>query len=99
MEADVAVVSLFQSTHPVWGGTTEGDPWALAKANFNPPTPCGVGLVLVFVAIAIASISIHPPRVGWDSERFDFFLSTFISIHPPRVGWDLTRTSRFSVSL
>ena len=32
---------LFQSTHPVWGATTQGDGYYLVK-HFNPRTPCGV---------------------------------------------------------
>ena len=33
----------FQSTHPVWGGTREGEEAGSRDIHFNPPTPCGVG--------------------------------------------------------
>ena len=37
----------------------------------------------------LAQISIHPPRVGWDSRLLEARCkSAQISIHPPRVGWD-----------
>ena len=38
-----AINFLFQSTHPVWGGTSSILGSEAASADFNPPTPCGVG--------------------------------------------------------
>ena len=38
-----AAVNTFQSTHPVWGGTTSIRSSFGASAYFNPPTPYGVG--------------------------------------------------------
>ncbi len=145
----------FQSTHPVWGGTTMeiyahsidaisihpprvgwdygylknslcikisihpprvgwdslSSDCGLQPLNFNPPTPCGVGppnnvavyfdgefqsthpvwggTVLGLTSADDCTISIHPPRVGWDGA-FDIVHSVHvISIHPPRVGWDV----------
>src|SRR5699024_2847372 len=34
---------IFQSTHPVWGGTDGQCPRYWHRSHFNPPTPCGVG--------------------------------------------------------
>ena len=34
---------VFQSTHPVWGGTAGRSRTRSRTRNFNPPTPCGVG--------------------------------------------------------
>ena len=35
------------------------------------------------------SISIHPPREGWDAALiFAACAVNRISIHPPREGWD-----------
>ena len=39
------------------------------------------------------SISIHPPRVGWDWHQTARGSDPSISIHPPRVGWDLPTDS------
>ena len=61
-------------------------PW---RQNFNPPTPCGVGLHSCRITATTVPISIHPPRVGWDSRRSQRPNIQRISIHPPRVGWDL----------
>ena len=108
---------LFQSTHPVWGGTNGlcVDP---SRRDFNPPTPCGVG-PLAFARFAISNlfqsthpvwggtvlpcnfsefiyISIHPPRVGWDSPPFPVNPHPLISIHPPRVGWDMSSCEYWS---
>ena len=36
------------------------------------------------------TISIHPPREGWDGEILTNKGMTIISIHPPREGWDVS---------
>ena len=56
----------FQSTHPVRGGTRHRNTSKTNQHNFNPPTPCGVGLYFFSSACEEISISIHPPRAGWD---------------------------------
>ena len=38
--------------------------------------------------LLMGSISIHPPREGWDSEAKYNYATDEISIHPPREGWD-----------
>ena len=57
----------FQSTHPVWDGTS-CHPWTTSQhLNFNPPIPCGMG----------PSSSRRPPPTGafqsthpvWDGTR------------------------------
>ena len=79
---------LFQSTHPVWGGTCSIHLYYRLFIYFNPPTPCGVGLFTIPVIVIVALISIHPPRVGWDAVAPADDGGVLISIHPPRVGWD-----------
>ena len=41
--AGIGEVPIFQSTHPVWGGTSCHVSCSPSIPNFNPPTPCGVG--------------------------------------------------------
>ena len=57
--------SLFQSTHPLWGGTlVGGDIVQLLDISIHPPL---VGWDSVFSVVCFpAIISIHPPLVGWD---------------------------------
>ena len=81
---------IFQSTHPVWGGTWDYLQSHYNALDFNPPTPCGVGPELNGATWGYFGISIHPPRVGWDQLICTPGpLPNRISIHPPRVGWDL----------
>ena len=37
------------------------------------------------------TISIHPPREGWDRYIVELGRIRGISIHPPREGWDFCR--------
>ena len=72
----------FQSTHPAWGGT-----WGRLIGNgnipdFNPPTPHGVGLCSHPYSRIKISISIHPPRMGWDNQPFCFALMLY-NFNPP----------------
>ena len=56
---------------------------------FNPPTPCGVGPGRECYVNRSITISIHPPRAGWDLDIAKSFGGRGrISIHPPRAGWD-----------
>ena len=43
-ERAASTAPIFQSTHPVWGGTTALPNSPVCLSYFNPPTPCGVGL-------------------------------------------------------
>ena len=42
-EINTYSVVIFQSTHPVWDGTTIYFRKAQATVHFNPPIPCGMG--------------------------------------------------------
>ena len=63
--------------------------------NFNPPTPCGVGRRTVHRQQCDLSISIHPPRAGWDLRDGPYFWRTRY-FNPPTPcgvgrGWKLQR--------
>ena len=59
--AGIGEVPIFQSTHPVWGGTSCHVSCSPSIPNFNPPTPCGVGLQIAFnFALLCAFQSTHP---------------------------------------
>ena len=85
----MSITSQFQSTLPVWGGTSGGNPGLPILHHFNPPSPCGEGPPEQSFARMHVGISIHPPRVGRDPRRnAPPPPGCFISIHPPRVGRD-----------
>ena len=78
----------FQSTHPVWGGTGARRGRLRSASDFNPPTPCGVGRHCT--ASSSGAVNFNPPTpcgVG-PQLRPKVKVTTSISIHPPRVGWD-----------
>ena len=52
-------------------------------ADFNPPTPCGVGQCQLFSRPFPRWISIHPPRVGWDSVFCNHRHIVFKNFNPP----------------
>ena len=84
----ILLVLAFQSTHPVWGGTSA--PWVMVGyvPHFNPPTPCGVGPV--GGVRLFCHQDFNPPTpcgVGPGCSMCGFGIH-MISIHPPRVGWD-----------
>ena len=60
------LILIFQSTHPVWDGTTAFNLLGRWIYDFNPPIPCGMGLGKRSAASYAQHISIHPSRVGWD---------------------------------
>ena len=85
---EIIPFSIFQSTHPVRGGTRSCCPCPVPAGYFNPPTPCGVGHHHVFAVFCLTEFqSTHPVRGGTFSIGA---LKNFrkISIHPPRAGWD-----------
>ena len=65
MLLSVMVVALFQSTHPVGGGTVEqfktDGTWL-----FQSTHPVGGGTAAAVRFLDLGPISIHPPRGGWD---------------------------------
>ena len=79
----------FQSTHPVWDGTSQPAPTGTAFTNFNPPIPCGMGRDALAGSFEWVKISIHPSRVGWDAQAASEFkrVAAFQSTHPV---WDGT---------
>ena len=56
--------------------------------RFQSTHPVRGGTTAAASCIRHRSISIHPPRVGWDLRRERRRTAVLISIHPPRVGWD-----------
>ena len=46
------------------------------------------------------TISIHPPREGWDSRCAGRLVLPYsISIHPPREGWDVDLPAPFGSTM
>ena len=85
---ELAVFLIFQSTHPVRGGTISmEDSSHRNKISIHPPREGWDGVKAGLVSMA-SVISIHPPREGWDQEMGFISMSSCISIHPPREGWD-----------
>ena len=79
----------FQSTHPVWGATRDGQLIPKVVIHFNPRTPCGVRRVST--SIRFPSWSYFNPRTpcgvrhAWPATGQTRYS---ISIHAPRVGCD-----------
>ena len=83
---------LFQSTHPVGGGTASLWTMTALLAEFQSTHPVGGGTMPLPLRIFDYKISIHPPRGGWDALDDTMSLGQFkISNHPPRGGWDQGR--------
>ena len=82
---------VFQSTHPVGGGTWAQPTIAKLVERFQSTHPVGGGTGRGVVQIVGVSISIHPPRGGWDPAPAHRCRRSDISIHPPRGGWDSLR--------
>ena len=73
---------LFQSTHPVRGGTLRLRWSKRVPFYFNPPTPCGVGPLRYSDQRVECCISIHPPRAGWDVVWYIIQTSS-MNFNPP----------------
>ena len=58
---------IFQSTHPVWGGTA-GEFVGAGWIEFQSTHPVWGGTCWRPAGRRRFTISIHPPRVGWDSH-------------------------------
>ena len=84
-----ATWTIFQSTHPVWDGTTFRG--AMGHVSVISIHPSRVGWDCDHISLTGAYlISIHPSRVGWDEQRASGRRGRRISIHPSRVGWDVS---------
>ena len=60
------MMALFQSTHPVRGGTGASGSHAGGGAiSIHPPREGWDGID--HLLLGVLSISIHPPREGWDT--------------------------------
>ena len=80
--------ALFQSTHPVRGGTKRSAAWSPAAKHFNPPTPCGVGPSGQTKRASPKHFN-PPTPCGVGRKVTDHIITgDGISIHPPRAGWD-----------
>ena len=91
-----AACAVFQSTHPVRGGTV------LKKITpcpglFQSTHPVRGGTKPPPQSGEQRKISIHPPREGWDGGGINSGLGGGISIHPPREGWDTATLPHHSV--
>ena len=87
-------LGLFQSTHPVRGGT--GAPLILDRkeAKFQSTHPVRGGTCIPILGnIVLLFQSTHPVRGGTvlDGPLVPF---RYISIHPPREGWDQASSHR-----
>ena len=80
---------VFQSTLPVWGGTSRKAGTALQTVLFQSTLPVWGGTAVSTTSQTHTIISIHPPRVGRDDCQTLEDHYQAISIHPPRVGRDL----------
>ena len=87
----------FQSTHPVWDGTTLRAAHVTPGQHFNPPIPCGMGQLLDRGLMVGEGISIHPSRVGWDQNIHDSKISC-CHFNPP-IPCGMGRRRRFSSGL
>ena len=85
----ISVISsfLFQSTHPVRGGTGKKYSAELSEV-FQSTHPVRGGTTSCTSAGRSCTISIHPPREGWDSRHREGQggNKTFQSTHPVRGG-------------
>ena len=80
------LLGLFQSTHPVWGGTVFHDFFGGdVNISIHPPR-VGWDPNRVLRLWLLHSISIHPPRVGWDYRVSLLFLHRFYFNPPTRCG-------------
>ena len=81
----------FQSTHPAWGGTL-ASVLSPASAQFQSTHPAWGGTKARLIWLDGIDISIHPPRVGWDSgvSQQLICMIEFQSTHP---AWGGTSTA------
>ena len=91
---ELAVFLIFQSTHPVRGGTDTGTgSTPTINISIHPPLTGWDGILQSALPKQSRFQSTHPVRGGTFTTRaikrmFD------ISIHPPREGWDISSAIR-----
>ena len=81
-------LALFQSTHPVWGGTSSAVKGVLqVLISIHPPR---VGWDASGGSGPLRRTDFNPPTPGGVGlvDDASLPLNDGISIHPPRVGWD-----------
>ena len=78
---------IFQSTHPVGGGTT-GQRISKASVIFQSTHPVGGGTVELETDTAQTRFQSTHPVGGGTPGIWESLTSDPISIHPPRGGWD-----------
>ena len=84
---EIIPFSIFQSTHPVRGGTRSCCPCPVPAGYFNPPTPCGVGLFQSVHSKILGKFqSTHPVRGGTRTWNLLYTIGIFQSTHPVRGG-------------
>ena len=88
----------FQSTLPVWGGTSHPSADFAQVFGFQSTLPVWGGTLLFSSLFQHPLISIHPPRVGRDPALVIAPKRVAISIHPPRVGRDSKSSQKFFVN-
>ena len=79
--------AVFQSTHPVRGGTSICA-WVRRVSIFQSTHPVRGGTSKCSIQTVPVDISIHPPREGWDTSGASPFIkrTLFQSTHPVRGG-------------
>ena len=90
------VKNLFQSTHPVWGGTNCFKSSVLRLfISIHPPR---VGWDRIQFVPGTLTAYFNPPTPCGVGLALFVFCDSFqhISIHPPRVGWDFSISSSLS---
>ena len=78
---------LFQSTHPVGGGTRKR-PGSSARSIFQSTHPVGGGTRPSRTSITMSSFQSTHPVGGGTELAAAVAAAKAISIHPPRGGWD-----------
>ena len=81
-------LSAFQSTHPVWGGTTASlSSEERVPISIHPPR-VGWDLVILVLFLPLLAFQSTHPVWGGTFGTGKTLSAVRISIHPPRVGWD-----------
>ena len=79
--------TLFQSTHPVRGATSQF-PYGRFIPEFQSTHPVRGATLLPQTHAGILTVSIHAPREGCDDKGAEKPFASTVSIHAPREGCD-----------